>query len=127
MAKEELVLEFLRYVLPTEIVDYFELIYLQEVDGTLHLYLDESNKPPAGDNAQSLRPNGFYEESTIKDFPLRDKKVVLHLRRRRWIDEAGKSHSRHWDLVAEGTRYSKEFAFFLKEALGYDPGSGPIT
>ena len=40
MAKEELVLEFLRYVLPTEIVDYFELIYLQEIDGTLHLYLD---------------------------------------------------------------------------------------
>jgi len=54
-----------------------------------------------------LLSNGFYEASTIKDFPLRDKKVVLHIRRRRWKDHEGKSYSRQWDLTAEGTRYSK--------------------
>jgi hypothetical protein len=74
-----------------------------------------------------LSPNGFYEESTLKDFPLRDKKVVLHIRRRRWIDQDGKSYSRRWDLTAEGTRYSKEFAYFLKEAFGYLPDSSPIS
>jgi transposase len=63
----------------------------------------------------------------IKDFPLRDKKVVLHVRRRRWVDDAGKSYSRCWDLVAEGTRYSKEFAFFLKGAFGYLPDTSPIS
>jgi len=72
-------------------------------------------------------PDGFYGESTLKDFPLRDKKVILHIRRRRWIDARGKSYSRSWDLAAEGTRYSKEFAFFLKEASGYLPDSSPIS
>jgi hypothetical protein len=61
----------------------------------------------------------LYAESAIKDFPLRDKNVVLHIRRRRWIDPAGKSNSRRWDLTAERTRYSKEFAHFLKEAFGH--------
>ena len=120
-------LELVRYVLPIEIVDYFDLVDLQESEGTLHLYLDERNIIPEEHTGKSLSANGFYEESTIKDFPLRDRKVVLHVRRRRWVDESCKSHSRQWDLVAEGTRYSKEFAFFLKEAFGYLPDTSPIS
>ena len=71
----------------------------------MHIYLDERDVLPEEYEGKSLSANGFYEESTIKDFPLRDRKVVLHVRRRRWLDEYGKSHSRQWDLVAEGTRY----------------------
>ena len=119
--------ELIRYVLPQEIVDYFELVNLLEADEVLHLFLDEQPCIPLEYKDLSLSANGFYEASTIKDFPLRDKKVVLHVRRRRWVDEAGKSYSRQWDLVAEGTRYSKEFAFFLKEAFGYLPDSSPIS
>ena len=117
----------LRYVLPKEIVESFDLINLQEEKDTLHLYLDECNIVPEEYKELSLLPNGFYEESTLKDFPLRDKKVVLHIRRRRWIDSSGKSYSRRWDLVAEGTRYSKEFASFLKDAFGYLPDTSPIS
>ena len=127
MLSDKLLLELAHYVLPSEVVDYFDLIDLQDTGGTLHLYLDESNILPEGDMNKALSPNGFYDESTIKDFPLRDRKVVLHVRRRRWIDEAGKSHSRYWDLVAKGTRYSKEFASFLKGAFGYIPDSNAIT
>jgi hypothetical protein len=119
--------ELIRYVLPKETVDYFDLVRLHEEAGTLHFYLDECNVIPDEYSGLSLRSNGFYEPCTVKDFPLRDKKVILHIRRRRWIDEAGKSYSRHWDLVAEGTRYSKEFAFFLKEAFGYLPDTSPIS
>jgi hypothetical protein len=119
--------ELIRYVLPKEIIDSFELVNLQESDATLHLYLEEYNDVPQEYKALSLSSNGFYEESQIKDFPLRDRKVVLHLRRRRWVDETGKSYSRRWDLVAEGSRYSKEFANFLKEAFGHIPDSGPIS
>jgi transposase len=93
----------------------------------LHLHLDERDIIPEEHMGKSLSSNGFYEASTIKDFPLRDRKVVLHVRRRRWVDECGKSHFRRWELVAEGTRYSKEFAFFLKAAFGYLPDTGPIT
>jgi hypothetical protein len=85
----------------------------------LHLYLDEKDVIPVEYEDIELFANGFYPVSTIKDFPLRDRKVVLHVRRRRWIDRSGKSYSRRWDLTAAGTRYSKEFAFFLKEAFGY--------
>jgi hypothetical protein len=127
MSSERMLLELSRYVLPVEIVDNFDLIDLQESSGTLHLYLDESDIISEEHKAKSLSPNGFYDESTIKDFPLRDKKVVLHVRRRRWVDQDGKSHSRSWDLVASGTRYSKEFAFFLKESFGYLPDTSPIS
>jgi hypothetical protein len=119
--------DLLRYVLPSEIVDYFELVDLQTCGNTLHFHLDEHPAVPDEYKDLSLSPNGFYDASTVKDFPLRDKKVVLHLRRRRWIDQAGKSYSRQWNLVAQGTRYSKEFAYFLKEAFGYLPDSSPIS
>jgi hypothetical protein len=114
-------------VLPQEIVSSFDLVDLQEEGDILHLHLDERNVVPAAYKDLSLLPNGFYESSTLKDFPLRDKKVVLHIRRRRWIDAQGKSYSRSWDLAAEGTRYSKEFAIFLRDAFGYLPDSSPIS
>ena len=119
--------ELLRYVLPSEIVSFFDLVNIQESEETLHLYLEEHDTVPEEYRLLSLSPNGFYEESQIKDFPLRDRKVVLHIRRRRWVDASGKSYSRHWELVAEGTRYSKEFAFFLKEDFGYLPDTSPIS
>ena len=127
MTNDKLLRELIRYVLPAEIVDYFEIMDLQEYVGTLHFYLEEYNVVPEEYSSKELSPNGFYDESMIKDFPLRDKKVVLHVSRRRWVDADGKSYSRRWDLVAEGTRYSKEFAFFFKEAFGYFPDTGPIS
>jgi hypothetical protein len=127
MQEKEILLSLTKYVLPTELVEYFELKSIKETSETLHLYLEEQNVIPAEYASLSLSSNGFYEESTIKDFPLRDKKVVLHVRRRRWIDEVGKSYSRHWDLMAAGTRYSKGFAYFLKEAFGYLPDTSPIS
>ena len=38
----------MRYVLPVEIVDNFDLVDLQESEGTLHLYLDERDVVPEG-------------------------------------------------------------------------------
>jgi hypothetical protein len=34
--------------------------------------------------------------------------VILHVRRRRWVDVSGKSYSLNWELTAAGTRYSRE-------------------
>jgi hypothetical protein len=107
------------------VVNYFELSDIKTVGEELHLYLDELNIVPMEYEQISLSSNGFYEESLIRDFPLRDKKVLLHVRRRRWVDETGKSYFRDWDLAASGTRYSKEFASFLKEVFGYAPDISP--
>ena len=131
MSENSMLLDLVKYVLPLEIVEYFSLVGLKEDRKSdsilLHIYLEEENKIPDEYQDIELLPNGFYPESTIKDFPLRDKKVILHVRRRRWVDKSGKSYSRSWDLTAEGTRYSKEFAFFLKEAFGYLPDNSPIS
>ena len=62
------------------------------------------------------------------DFPIRDHKVILLLRRRKWVDiRTGKSFILPLKIAAEGTRYSKEFAAFLKETYGHIPGDLPYA
>ena len=118
-----------KFILPSEMTEYFDLVNVRsdEYGGEqrLHLYLEEKASVPEG--RPDLSPNGFYEESCINDFPIREYRTVLHVRRRRWKDADGKSVSKDWLLVAKGTRYSKEFATFLKEFLGYIPDYGQIA
>lgn len=108
--------DLVSYILPREIFDSFALVKAEadEKDGEkrLHIYLDEKNHPPS--SPVVLYPNGFYESSSITDFPIRDHKTLLHVRRRRWKDADGNSYSNDWRLVAKGTRISMEFALFLK-------------
>ena len=112
-----------KVILPSEMTEYFDLIKVRtdEYFGEprLHLYLDEKEQVP--DNRTDLSPNGFYEESCMNDFPIREYRTVLHVRRRRWKDADGRSVSKDWQMVAKGTRYSKEFATFLKV---HDPRCG---
>lgn len=125
-SKKEALSVLLDYVLPKELVDFFDLqdVRLDELNNVLHVYLDEKHNPPADLTPLELSPNGFYPASLVSDFPLRDRKVVLHVRRRRWVDPQGKSYSSTFNITAQGTRYSKEFASFLKEVFGYPSDSG---
>lgn len=115
--------KLLGYILPKELVEYFDVVEVKAEqrgdERILHIHLDEKNVPPA--DIEGLTPNGFYPESCVNDFPIRDMRTILHVRRRRWKDTAGKSVGRDWQLVAKGTRHSVEFAAFLKEFLGYLP------
>lgn len=70
------------------------------------------------------------EPVSVTDFPIRGHKVILRIRRRRWTDiRTGKSFSIPiaLDVVAKGTRYSKEFGAFLKETYGDVPGDLPYA
>jgi len=128
MSLRDQLLLLARYILPQELFDYFDLTDVCEDNNVLHLYLDEDATIPDEYQSLSLEPNGFYAESLIRDFPLRDRKVMLHVRRRRWLDKStGKSFSRSWELTADGTRYTKEFASFLKGMLGFIPDYGPLS
>ena len=63
-----------------------------------------------------LSSHGFYNELTIKAFPIRGKACYLKVKRRRWLNEdTGEIISRNWNLLAAGTRMTHEFAAFLKE------------
>ena len=118
-----------RYILPQEFEDHFELNDVSEekvgAEMLLHLYLEEKDEAPEG--REDLIPNGYYDEMRINDFPIRDHRTVLHIRRRRWKDKGGKTVSKDWQLVAKGTRHPNEFAAFLKEFLGYIPDYSQIT
>lgn len=123
------------FFLPQGMLDFFDIVRVNEeprpdeevyTGGVLHIHLDEQDNRTA--DQQSLRANGFTEATLVNDFPIRDHKVVLHIRRRRWLDEEGKNVVLNvYKLAVTGTRYSEEFAAFLKERLGYVPSDGPFA
>lgn len=139
MAKKLLTFDYstlVRYMLPDGILDYFEISKIDEevtnekdetgtVIRILHIYLDERD---LRDKVwHDLQPNGFTEPRLFNDFPQREHKVLLHVRRRRWLD--GNGHNvvlETLPLVAEGTCYSVEFADFLKKMVGHLPSDGPM-
>ncbi len=107
-------------VLPSGILDYFSISKIDQNPEVYSIYLEENNQIPIEYSHDKLVSKGFYEEVNIQDFPIRGNKVYLHIRRRRWINQTtGDIVSRDWDLVAKGTRMTKEFASFLKELAGY--------
>jgi hypothetical protein len=111
-----------KYVLPEEIFRYFEIVKIVSEGRELHLYLEELNEFPAGYNQGELESKGFHKETVLKDFPIREKPSFLHVRRRRWLEKGtGKTVSRDWHLVSEGTHYTQGFASFLKGLVGYLP------
>jgi hypothetical protein len=116
------------YILPNEIFNYFTLVQIKEEGNHLHFYLEELNILPAEYFSGDMESKGFHRESIIKDFPLREKALYLHVRRRRRLHkDTGEVLSRDWNLVAEGTHYTQGFASFLKGLVGYLPDSGPLA
>lgn len=124
-------------ILPEGILNVFEVVNVEEehtgfIEETglerrvIHIHLDERDL--RSKEWHDLHPNGFTEEHCINDFPIRDRKVVLHVRRRRWKDEDGKIVVLPREsLTASGTSYSKEFADVLKKIFGHIPDSGPLS
>ena len=127
----------LKVILPEDILDVFEVSEVKEehtgiIEETgmerriIHIHLDERDL--RDEEWHDLRPNGFTEAHSINDFPIRDRKVILHVRRRRWLDGNGKNVILpHESLTAPGTSYSKEFADALKKIFGYLPDTGPLS
>jgi hypothetical protein len=105
----------LSLILPEGLSDYFELVKAEKNDNTYYFYLTERNLPPEEYKLDKLESKGFYEEETIRDFPLRGKACFLKVKRRKWLHiSTGKIVNRNWHLVAQGTRLTQEFAIFLK-------------
>jgi hypothetical protein len=69
------------------IVDYFELTSYKKVEEILHLYLKEINSIPKKYRQNKLSSEGFFEEITVQDFPIRRHQVYLHITRRRSLNQ----------------------------------------
>lgn len=120
---------FISFFLPDGMIDWFEVVNAIEEPNTgitkadvlyssiLNIYLDER------DNRQceqlGLKPNGFTEPTVIKDYPIRNRKVLLHVRRRRYLDAEGRNVIlNQYPLTADGTKVSVEFGAFFKDDDG---------
>jgi len=116
MSQEDILV---RLLLPEGILDYFEIAHIQQDEKEIWIYLEELNVPPKEYAEDKLISKGFLEQASIEDFPLRGKAVYLFVKRRRWLNTStGKLVTRNWEIVAEGTRMTKEFASFLKAISG---------
>lgn len=114
---------FLDLILPQGILAYFLLTNFTSASSEICLYLEEKNDIPEEYQGDKLISKGFFDEITVQDFPLRGKAVYLHIRRRRWLNQTtGGIVFRDWNMVAQGTRMTTEFASFLKALSGYQTG-----
>ncbi len=113
-------------ILPENILDQFVIVKLEDEDiarndGTyqpfkhnVHIYLDEQDNRTA-DQRASLKANGFTEYTSVKDYPVRNRLLTLHIRRRRYLDAEDRSVIlSEFPLKADGTSISPEFADFLE-------------
>ena len=103
-----------RIVLPAQILDYFLISGVEQISKEIYISLDEKMNPELSKDLH-FESKGFMAAVSVTDFPIRDHKVILKIRRRRWTE------------VAKGTRYSKEFGAFLKETYGDVPGDLPYA
>ncbi len=110
----------LKHFLPSEIIDNFDLVKINELEDKEHIemriYLDEKLVYPEGYSDGEFESKGFINPVYISDFPIRDKKVILVLRKRKWrVKKNNKTIVRNLEIKQNGTTYSKEFAAFLKK------------
>ena len=85
-------------VLPAQILDYFLISRVEQTSQEIHISLDEKMNPELSDDVH-FESKGFMEAVNVTDFPIRDHKVILRIRRRRWTDlSTGKIFSIPIDL-----------------------------
>ena len=119
-------------VLPKEILERFVRVKIEtderDIDAmSMTIYLDERMNT-SYQESEEYESLGFMDAVSVTDFPIRDHKVVLKLRRRRWKNkQTGESFVERISITEKGTRYSKEFAAFLKETYGDIPGDLPYA
>lgn len=117
------------FFLPDGMIDWFEVVNMVEEPNTgktradilynsiLNIYLDERDNREG--EQLGLKPNGFTEATVIKDYPIRNRKVLLHVRRRRYLDADGRNVIlNQFPLTADGTKVSVEFGLFFKDDNG---------
>ena len=101
-------------LLPFGLLEYFSIIKVEEKEQELIIHLEEKNNINQSSEI-TLESKGFYPSVLVQDFPVRNRKLLLNIRRRRWINkETGEYVSRDFKIVADGTRMTQDLATFLK-------------
>jgi len=113
-------LPLIELILPDFIIENYLLTHVEKSGELYHVYLEEKNYPEDDPRKGELLSKGYFPTITLQDFPIRGHKVLLHIKRRRWLNiKTGKVEYRAWNEVGDGTRMTSEFADFLKAIGGY--------
>ena len=111
--------ELLKMLLPEDLWESFDIVDVKKVSNTITITLEEHGLIKHPEAGHEYEKNGFYEAKRVEGYPTRSSKVVLMVKRRRWIDlTTGKSVGNTYDTVAHGTRMSKELALFFQGLPG---------
>ena len=115
MQDEKLLLELARLILPFGFVENFKITSIISNESDVEISLDKFENLPEERCGHKIESKGFLDAVTVRDFPLRDKRVNFKVRRRKWYDHTTEEYfTNSYDTVYKGTRYSNEFAAFLK-------------
>ena len=112
--------EIIKWVLPPEMLEFYEIEDVKELGETLEVVLKEKKTPPETASAKGVKVvQKGYSKITLEDFPLRGRKMLLTVYRRKWQiespDGTRKIVMRDLKTKQDGTTLVKEFADFLKE------------
>ncbi|NLZ73754.1 MAG: hypothetical protein GX905_08070, partial [Bacteroidales bacterium] len=90
-----------RLLLPKGLLDYFEVLKVEEEPKLIKIHLEERNNINPIGKTPLYESKGFYPNVLVNDFPVRGKQLLLDIRRRRWIDkQTGEYINRDFHLVA---------------------------
>jgi len=111
--------ELLKLLLPEDLRESFDIVDVRKESNTITITLEEHDRIVRPQAGHEYEKNGFYEAKRVEDYPIRSSKVVLMVKRRRWIDlTTGRSVGNEYDTVAHGTRMAKELALFFQGLPG---------
>ena len=128
MQDEKILMELACLILPSGFVENFKITSIVSNESDVEISLDEFDNIPEEREEHRVESKGFLNAVVVRDFSLRDKRVNFKVRRRKWYDHTiGEYFTNSYDTVYKGTRYSKEFAAFLKAIPGDISPIGPFA
>ena len=79
--EQQILLALVKLMFPREMLDYFEVVGFERHKDSISVRLDERDRIHNKKSGHTYVKNGFLPESRITDFPIRDKRATLIVRR----------------------------------------------
>ena len=116
MKAEELVTLFF----PPGLLEQFDVVRVETNRDEVIVHLDEKSVVPeltAEQKQKGVYSKGFTEAVDVLDFPIRNRVGHLKVRKRKWkVNGEDAILMRPIELSEPGTKFTKDFAAFLKAA-----------
>ena len=117
-SKDEQYKLLVKALLPEEIFKYFEIVQVIVNPTTIDVHLDELNLPSPEFKDTKLISKGFYPSVVVQDFPLRERAMFLHVRRRKWqVESTGDIVSNKWGYSSKRDALHQRFRGFFKRYI----------